>query len=149
MVAKRGIRNPEPGYSYRAEWHHLRCLALAQAHLSGDCNALNIFRSLQPRKLLSHVPHSLFLPSAAIMAFLTTVVGPVSSILEDRSIGLLIGAGFCGFIVLAVVINVLQQLLFKNPTEPPVVFHWFPIIGSTITYGIDPYKFFFGCREKV
>jgi hypothetical protein len=44
---------------------------------------------------------------------------------------------------------VLNQILFKNPLEPPVVFHWVPVIGSTITYGIDPYKFFFECRAKV
>jgi hypothetical protein len=33
--------------------------------------------------------------------------------------------------------------------EPPVVFHWLPIIGSTVTYGIDPYKFFFAQQKKV
>jgi sterol 14-demethylase len=30
-----------------------------------------------------------------------------------------------------------------------VVFHWVPIIGSTITYGIDPYRFFFENKAKV
>ena len=45
-------------------------------------------------------------------------------------------------------LNVLRQLLFKNKNEPPLVFHWVPIIGSTISYGIDPFKFFFACREK-
>ena len=44
----------------------------------------------------------------------------------------------------------LQKLrLFQSPTDPPVVFHWIPFIGSTVTYGIDPYKFFFKCRHKV
>ena len=52
-------------------------------------------------------------------------------------------------ILLAVGLNVLSQLLFRRPYEPPVVFHWFPIIGSTISYGIDPYKFYFDCRAKV
>lgn len=28
------------------------------------------------------------------------------------------------------------------------MFHLVPFIGSTIAYGIDPYKFFFACREK-
>ncbi|KAK2750112.1 Lanosterol 14-alpha-demethylase [Myotisia sp. PD_48] len=60
---------------------------------------------------------------------------------------LVVGA-FSGFIVLSIVLNVLSQLLFKNPNEPPVVFHWVPIIGSTISYGIDPYKFFSSCKEK-
>jgi len=47
-----------------------------------------------------------------------------------------------------ILLNVLRQLLIRNPAEPPLVFHLFPFIGSTIAYGIDPYKFFFACREK-
>ncbi|PLB41256.1 cytochrome P450 [Aspergillus candidus] len=47
-----------------------------------------------------------------------------------------------------VVLNVARQLLFRNPKEPPVVFHWVPFLGSTIAYGIDPYAFFSSCREK-
>ncbi|KAI9039337.1 cytochrome P450 [Aspergillus affinis] len=57
-------------------------------------------------------------------------------------------AGALSFISLSVAVNFLRQLLFKSPHEPPVVFHWFPFIGSTVKYGIDPYKFFFSCREK-
>lgn len=45
--------------------------------------------------------------------------------------------------------NILQQILFKNTHEPPVVFHWIPFIGSTVTYGIGPFKFFFECQAKV
>lgn len=52
-------------------------------------------------------------------------------------------------ITVLVVWTVLRQILFKNPNEPPVVFHWLPVIGSTVTYGIDPYKFFFDCQAKV
>nr|AXF92929.1 14-alpha sterol demethylase Cyp51A [Aspergillus clavatus]AXF92931.1 14-alpha sterol demethylase Cyp51A [Aspergillus clavatus] len=49
-----------------------------------------------------------------------------------------------------ILVNVVYQHLFRlrNRTEPPMVFHWIPFIGSTITYGIDPCKFFFACREK-
>ncbi|KAL1962294.1 hypothetical protein VTN77DRAFT_9837 [Rasamsonia byssochlamydoides] len=65
-----------------------------------------------------------------------------------QSIYVLVGLGLLSLVTLSVVINVLAQLLFKNPNEPPVVFHWFPFIGSTISYGMDPYKFFFECREK-
>ena len=50
------------------------------------------------------------------------------------------------FIILA---NVVQQTLLKKPNEPPVVFHWLPVVGSTVTYGIDPFKFFFQCQAKV
>lgn len=45
-------------------------------------------------------------------------------------------------LLLMVILNVLQQLLFKRPNRPPVVFHWFPWIGSTVTYGRRPYEFF-------
>lgn len=50
---------------------------------------------------------------------------------------------------LIILTNVSQQLLFKRQHEPPVVFHWVPIIGSTLTYGVDPIKFFFDCQAKV
>lgn len=56
---------------------------------------------------------------------------------------------FTAFFVAAVVLNVLRQLLFKDPNKPPVVFHYVPFIGSTVTYGMEPYKFFFSNRQKV
>ena len=49
---------------------------------------------------------------------------------------------------IAIVQNVIRQLLFADSHRPPVVFHLFPLIGSTIQYGMDPYKFFFDCRAK-
>ena len=52
-------------------------------------------------------------------------------------------------ISLTILANVLQQTLLKKQNEPPVVFHWLPVIGSTVTYGIDPFKFFFKCQAKV
>lgn len=58
-------------------------------------------------------------------------------------------SALAAFFVLSILINVASQLLVRrSSTDPPVVFHWVPIIGSTITYGIDPYNFFFSCREK-
>jgi sterol 14alpha-demethylase len=48
----------------------------------------------------------------------------------------------------AVVQNVLRQLYGANPNRPPLVFHLFPFIGSTIQYGMDPYKFFSDCQAK-
>jgi cytochrome P450 len=50
--------------------------------------------------------------------------------------------------LITIVQNVIRQLFFADPHRPPVVFHLFPLIGSTIQYGIDPYKFFFDCRAK-
>lgn len=67
---------------------------------------------------------------------------------SSLSIYTLVAVGTLSFIALSVVVNVLRQLLFKSPNEPPVVFHWFPFVGSTISYGIDPYKFFFSSRAK-
>ena len=52
-------------------------------------------------------------------------------------------------ISLTILANALQQTLLKKANEPPVVFHWLPVIGSTVTYGIDPFKFFFRCQAKV
>jgi hypothetical protein len=83
------------------------------------------------------------------MGVLADVAGPLGTFTSESSLPTLIAAGFASFLTLAVVLNVLAQLLLKNPNEPPVVFHLFPIIGSTITYGIDPYKFFFANQKKV
>jgi len=68
--------------------------------------------------------------------------------------------------VLAVLLNVLRQLvstlstylpsrtehcqiLPRKATEPPTVFHWFPVIGSTISYGANPTGFLSECQKKV
>lgn len=83
------------------------------------------------------------------MGILADIVGAVDLSGLGPSPAVLILSVLPSFLVLAIVLNVLHQLLFKNPTEPPVVFHWIPFIGSTVTYGIDPYKFFFTCRAKV
>ncbi|KAL7417207.1 lanosterol 14-alpha-demethylase [Mrakia frigida] len=56
---------------------------------------------------------------------------------------------FIGAPLLAVVLNVAHQLLWpKDPTLPPVIFHFFPWIGSAVSYGMDPYAFMFANREK-
>lgn len=83
------------------------------------------------------------------MGLLADVVARVCAHCSTLSPWALLLTGSATLIVLSVIINVLHQLLWKNPNEPPVVFHLFPIIGSTISYGIDPYKFFLNCREKV
>ncbi len=83
------------------------------------------------------------------MGFFTLLTEPLRNLLNTESTAVFFGAAFLSFLVVAIVGNVLHQLLVKSPAEPPIVFHWMPFIGSTITYGIDPYKFFFSCREKV
>lgn len=69
---------------------------------------------------------------------------------EASTQSLFVSAGLipATLLVLAVILNVLRQLLFKDPKTPPLVFYWFPIIGSMITYGINPYDFFFKNRKK-
>jgi hypothetical protein len=84
------------------------------------------------------------------MGILENVVGSLKAQFAiHNGVAVVVTAVVTVFVVLVVIVNVLRQLLFKNPNEPPVVFHWFPIIGSTVTYGLDPYKFFFDCRAKV
>lgn len=51
--------------------------------------------------------------------------------------------------IVAAVWNIIKQLYFKDPNQPPVVFHWLPLVGSTVSYGQDPYQFFFDCQNKV
>ncbi|KAJ5717840.1 hypothetical protein N7488_003486, partial [Penicillium malachiteum] len=53
-----------------------------------------------------------------------------------------------GITFLAVFANIVNQQFFYRRNEPPVVFHWFPFLGSTVRYGMDPYKFFFASREN-
>lgn len=83
------------------------------------------------------------------MGILETITVPLAQQVSQRGMGVVIAAGFAAFLVVAVILNVLSQLLLKNPNEPPVVFHLFPIIGSTVSYGMDPYKFFFDNKAKV
>jgi len=86
------------------------------------------------------------------MGVLSTLLVPMGPYYEElMELGglALCGIGFIAFIVLSVILNILQQLLFKDPTKPPLVFHYFPFFGSTVVYGMDPYKFFSDCQEKV
>ncbi|OLY85446.1 Lanosterol 14-alpha demethylase [Smittium mucronatum] len=42
----------------------------------------------------------------------------------------------------------LEQMIFVNPNEPPVVHYWIPFIGSLIELGIHPLEFMRKNREK-
>lgn len=82
------------------------------------------------------------------MGLIQAIAGPVAGFIGRSSTVTVIFTLLATFITLTIVLNVLRQLLFRNPNEPPLVFHWVPFFGSTITYGMDPYHFFFSCREK-
>jgi sterol 14-demethylase len=74
---------------------------------------------------------------------------PLAQHFQTLGLGSQIAIAIAGFIALSVALNVASQILFKNPNEPPLVFHWFPFIGSTVTYGMDPPTFFKENRAKV
>jgi sterol 14-demethylase len=78
------------------------------------------------------------------MGIFQTMAGPLAQLSLAVQIPVVLGS----LLAITVTINVLHQLLFKNPNEPPLVFHWFPVIGSTITYGMDPPRFFKENRAK-
>ena len=118
----------------------------------GPCVALagwEIYEGALPSTLSPRTFASLITSCfASTMGVFATIAGPVGDFASNSSTPVVVAAGFASFILLSVVLNVLKQLLFKNPNEPPVVFHWLPIIGSTVTYGMDPYAFFFANHKK-
>jgi len=75
-------------------------------------------------------------------------LGPLAGNLSKLSTPTLIVVGTVSFILVSVVANVLSQLLFKDKSKPPVVFQFFPFIGSAVMYGMDPYAFFYANQEK-
>lgn len=80
--------------------------------------------------------------SRVMERFPLTSVGSASQVLTAATLSV------C-FIISAVLLNVLRQLLLRNPKEPPIVFHWVPFVGNAVSYGIDPYRFFSECQKKV
>ncbi|PIL35698.1 cytochrome P450 [Ganoderma sinense ZZ0214-1] len=50
--------------------------------------------------------------------------------------------------VLSIILNVLWQLIPGPKSQPPMVWHWIPFLGSAPSYGRDPIGFFRECREK-
>lgn len=69
--------------------------------------------------------------------------------LRDQTLAVQIPVIIFAGIFASVVLNVASQLLVpRSKSSPPVVFHWFPFIGSAVTYGMDPYTFFFENRKK-
>jgi sterol 14alpha-demethylase len=83
------------------------------------------------------------------MGILQEVAGPVAQQFQSLSTPAQVGAAVGAFVVLSIAWHIISQLLFANPNEPPVVFSWFPFIGSTVTYGMDPPAFFKKQQAKV
>lgn len=83
------------------------------------------------------------------MGLLGVLLTSAERLVEVLPLWQLISFALAAFVSLVILANVLKQLLFKDPNEPPLVFHLVPFLGNTISYGIDPFEFFFSCREKV
>lgn len=81
------------------------------------------------------------LRSIDLSAF-SEAVAPLTAFLVTLPLLILIPLFFFTILTLTVVVNVLRQVLFRNPHRAPVVFHFFPWIGSSVIYGMQPYKFF-------
>lgn len=82
------------------------------------------------------------------MGALEEVAGPLAQQFSQLSTASQAGVVVAALVGLSVVLHIANQLFFKNPNEPPMVFSVFPFIGSTVTYGIDPPKFLKECRAK-
>ncbi|PKS10573.1 hypothetical protein jhhlp_002327 [Lomentospora prolificans] len=82
------------------------------------------------------------------MGVFQQAIEPLQEAFQQLGIASQVGVAFVAFVILSVVLNVANQILLKNPNEPPVVFHLFPLIGSTVEYGIDPPRFFKKMRAK-
>ena len=65
------------------------------------------------------------------MGLLATLAAPVERLLNNLPVYQVALLGFTAFVVVAVVLNVARQLLFKDKNAPPEVFSLFPFIGST------------------
>jgi hypothetical protein len=84
-----------------------------------------------------------------ILTELLVPLQPLTGDLSKLSTPVFVAVATAAFIVLSVVLNVVQQIVFKDKGKPPVVFHFFPFFGSTVVYGMDPYAFFASNQEKV
>ena len=82
------------------------------------------------------------------MGLLAAVSAPVERLLSALPLWQIVLLGVSTVLGVAIFANVIRQWLFYDRSTPPEVFSLLPVLGSTITYGIDPFNFFFGCQEK-
>lgn len=82
------------------------------------------------------------------MGLLSSISAPLEQLTKSLPVWQLVLLGFSATLAIAITANVIRQLCFYDRTAPPEVFSLLPGLGSTIQYGIDPFKFFFACHEK-
>jgi hypothetical protein len=82
------------------------------------------------------------------MGLFSTLAEPLERLAASLPLWQLLLLGFTAFFTIAITLNIVRQLFFYDRNAPPEVFSLVPVLGSTVTYGIDPFKFFFQCYEK-
>lgn len=82
------------------------------------------------------------------MGLFTTLSEPIERLVAGLPLWQVVLLGWTAFITLAIVVNTIRQVFFYDRNAPPEVFHIVPVLGSAVTYGMDPFKFFFACHEK-
>ena len=85
---------------------------------------------------------------ASRMGFLAGVTAPLERLAQSLPTWQLVLLGVSVFTTVAIFANAIRQLFFYDRKAPPEVFSLLPGLGSTIQYGIDPFKFFFANHEK-
>ena len=138
-LASRGLMRIQRSFKSPTNANQFCFSTLSPVYLSCLYNSIRFNRPVSIDRCLSF----------PVMGIIAAVSEFLRGLLSYNSAGLVVAGGIFSLAIVAIIYNALSQLLFKNPNEPPLVFHWLPFIGSTVTYGIDPYRFFFSCREKV
>lgn len=82
------------------------------------------------------------------MGLFSTLAEPLERLTASLPLWQVVLLALTAFITLSIVLNIVRQLFFYDRNAPPEVFHIVPFIGSTITYGMDPFQFFFACYHK-
>ena len=101
------------------------------------------------KKLVILWPSLVALHSSAItMGFIAVVTAPLERLAQSLPLWQMVLLGATVLLTVAISANIIRQLVFYDRKAPPEVFSLLPGLGSTIQYGIDPFKFFFANFEK-
>ncbi|CAL1716454.1 unnamed protein product [Somion occarium] len=84
----------------------------------------------------------------SIHAQLSVFVDHVKEFIATTPTSRLILLALVNLPIISIILNVIYQLLPRDKSKPPLVWHWIPIFGSAAAYGQDPIKFFLDCRDK-
>jgi Cytochrome P450 len=82
------------------------------------------------------------------MGLIATVSAPIEEFVAQLAIWQFVLLTFSTALALAIFLNIFRQLFLYDRSAPPEVFSLLPVLGSTVRYGIDPFKFFFDCQAK-